>query len=103
MSLLLAVLSALCEYSSPIDRAEQLGSGTRENRARNTGIEELSRQGDGAYAGHWKGSRPVVYKINLLFRRFGCGTGQITGLIVYYIAQRPQDARRGSSVLRAPI
>jgi len=27
----------------------------------------------------------VVYKINLLFRRFGCGTGQLTGLNVYYI------------------
>ena len=40
----------------------------------------------------------MVYKINLLFRRFGCGTGQITGLIVYYIAPRPKDARRGSSV-----
>ena len=27
--------------------------------------------------------------------------GQITGLIVYYIAQRPQDVRRGSTVSRA--
>ena len=27
--------------------------------------------------------------------------GQITGLIVYYIAPRPKDARRGSSVSRA--
>ena len=27
----------------------------------------------------------MVYKINLLFRRFGCGTGQLTGLNVYYI------------------
>ena len=43
----------------------------------------------------------MVYKINLLFRRFGCGTGQITGLTAYYIAPRPQDARRGSTVLRA--
>jgi len=47
--LLLAFLSALCEYSSPIDRAEQLGSGTRENRHRNTGIEELSRHRNQAW------------------------------------------------------
>ena len=39
----------------------------------------------------------MVYKINLRFRRFGYGTGQITGLTAYYIAPRPQDARRGSS------
>ena len=56
---------------------------------------------DGTYAGHRKGPRPVVYKINLRFRRFGYGTGQITGLTAYYIAPRPQDARRGSTVLRA--
>ena len=43
----------------------------------------------------------MVYKINLRFRRFGYGTGQITGLIVYYIAPRPQDAPRGSSNSRA--
>ena len=43
----------------------------------------------------------MVYKINLRFRRFSCGTGQITGLSVYYIAPRPKDARRGSSVSRA--
>ena len=43
----------------------------------------------------------MVYKINLHFRRFSSGTGQITGLIVYYIAQRPQDARRGLSDSRA--
>ena len=43
----------------------------------------------------------MFYKVNLLFRRFGYGTGQITGLIVYYIAPRPKDARRGSSVSRA--
>ena len=43
----------------------------------------------------------MVYKINLLFRRFGCGTVQINGLIVYYIAPKPKDARRGSSVSRA--
>ena len=43
----------------------------------------------------------MVYKINLRFRRFGCGAGQITGLSVYYIAPRPKDTRRGSSVSRA--
>ena len=43
----------------------------------------------------------MSYKINLRFRRFSCGTGQITGLVVYYIAPRPKDARRGSSVSRA--
>ena len=42
----------------------------------------------------------MSYKINLRFRRFSCGTGQITGLSVYYIAPRPKDARRGSSVSR---
>ncbi len=39
-------------------------------------------------------------EINLRFRRFGCGTVRLTGLAAYYIAQRPQDARRGSSVSR---
>ena len=43
----------------------------------------------------------MSYKINLRFRRFGYGTGQITGLTAHYIAPRPQDARRGSSVSRA--
>ena len=43
----------------------------------------------------------MVYKINLLFRRFSCGTVQITGLSGYYITPRPKDARRGSSVSRA--
>ena len=43
----------------------------------------------------------MVCEINSRFRRFGCGTGQITGLIMYYIAPRPKDARRGSSVSRA--
>ena len=43
----------------------------------------------------------MVYTINLRFRRFSSGTGQLTGLIVYYIAPRPKDARRGSSVSRA--
>jgi len=56
---------------------------------------------DGTYAGRRKGPRPVSYKINLRFRRFSYGTGQISGLTVYYIAPRPQDARRGSSASRA--
>ena len=43
----------------------------------------------------------MFYKINLRLRRFGSGTGQITGLTAYYIAPRPKDARRGSSVSRA--
>ena len=43
----------------------------------------------------------MVCTINLRFRRFSCGTGHLTGLIVYYIAPRPKDARRGSSVSRA--
>ena len=43
----------------------------------------------------------MVYKINLRFRRFSSGTGKITGLSDYYIAPRPKDARRGSSVSRA--
>ena len=43
----------------------------------------------------------MSYEINLRFRRFGYGTGHLTGLIVYYIAPRPKDARRGSSVSRA--
>ena len=56
---------------------------------------------DGAEMEHQKSPRPVVYKINLRFRRFSSGTGQITGLIVYYIAPRPKDARRGSANSRA--
>ena len=32
----------------------------------------------------------MSYKINLRFRRFGCGTGQITGLNTYYIARDPK-------------
>ena len=43
----------------------------------------------------------MSYKINLRFRRFSYGTGQLTGLVVYYIAPRPKDARRGSWVSRA--
>ena len=52
-------------------------------------------------AGHWKGSRPVSYEINLRFRRLGCGMGQPTRLIVHYIAPRPRYAPRASSVPRA--
>ena len=55
---------------------------------------------DGAETEHWKGPRPVVYKINLRFRRFGYGTGQLIGLSVYYIAPRPRYAPRASLVLR---
>ena len=43
----------------------------------------------------------MSYEIKLRFRRFSCETCEITGLIVYYIAQRPQDARRGLPVSRA--
>ena len=43
----------------------------------------------------------MVYKINLRLRRFGTRAGQITGLTSHYIAPRPKDARRGSSVSRA--
>ena len=43
----------------------------------------------------------MFYKVNLRFRRFGYGTGQITGPATSYIAPIPQDARRGSSVSRA--
>ena len=40
----------------------------------------------------------MVYKINLHFRRFSCGTGQITGLSVYYIAFFVPEAPGGSSL-----
>ena len=40
---------------------------------------------DGAETEHRKGPRTVVCKINSRFRRFGCRTGQVTGLGVYYI------------------
>ena len=43
----------------------------------------------------------MSYKINLRFRRFSSRKGHLPGLIVYYIAPRPKDARRGSSVSRA--
>ena len=41
--------------------------------------------GDGAETEHRKGPRPVSCEINSRFRRFGYGTGQRTGLNVYYI------------------
>ena len=58
---------------------------------------------DGTYAGHRKGPRQVSYKIKLRFRRFGCGTGQLSGLRGYYIAQDPTMLRaarptRGSTI-----
>ena len=48
---------------------------------------------DGAMTEPRKGPIPVSYKINLRFRRFGCGTGQITGLDVYQIARDPTKLR----------
>ena len=42
----------------------------------------------------------MVYKINLRFRRFGCGTGQITGLSAYYIGLPVPFTTRASSVSR---
>ena len=52
---------------------------------------------DGAETEHRKGPRPVSYEINLRFRRFGCGTGQITGLGVNYIGRKVPFTPRGSS------
>ena len=43
----------------------------------------------------------MFYKINLSFRRFGCGTGQLTGSNGYYIGLPFRKTRRASSVLRA--
>ena len=48
---------------------------------------------DGAYAVHLIDPRPVVCTINLRFRRFGCGMGQISGLSAYYIARDPTMLR----------
>ena len=42
----------------------------------------------------------MSYKINSRFRRFGCGTGQLTGLDGYYIAQSDPIAPRGSANAR---
>ena len=53
--------------------------------ARSADIASKASADHGAYAGHWKGPRPMFYKINLRFRRFSCGTGQIIGLSKYYI------------------
>ena len=53
---------------------------------------------DCAYAGHWIGPRPVVYKINSRLRHFGYGTGQITGLNVYYIGLPSRKTPRAWSV-----
>ena len=52
---------------------------------------------DGAMTEPRKGPIPVSYKINLRFRRFGCGTGQITGLGVNYIGRKVPFTPRGSS------
>ena len=43
----------------------------------------------------------MSYEIKLRFRRFGSGTGQITGLSVNYIAFFVPEAPGGSSVSRA--
>ena len=53
---------------------------------------------DGAETEHQKGPRPMSCEINLLFKRFSSGKGQITGLTTYYIAQMPQNAPRASLV-----
>ena len=42
----------------------------------------------------------MSYKINLRFRRFGCGTGQITGLGVYYIGIIDRNLHGGSATPR---
>ena len=56
--------------------------------------------GDGALTEHQKGPSPVSCEINLRFRRFGYRTGQITGLIVYYIWFPITKCSRASLVLR---
>ena len=43
----------------------------------------------------------MVYKINLRFRRFGCGTGQIIGLSAYYIGFIDRNLHGGSATPRA--
>ena len=40
----------------------------------------------------------MSYEINLRFRRFGCGAGQITGLNTYYIGLPVPFTTRASSV-----
>ena len=39
-------------------------------------------------------------EINLRFRRFGCGTGQITGLSVYYVGFLNSNLHGGSATLQ---
>ena len=60
-----------------------------------------SRPQDLVKSGHQKGPRPVFYKINLRFRRFGCGTGQIIGLSAYYIGFIDRNLHGGSATPRA--
>ena len=43
----------------------------------------------------------MSYKINLRFRRVGCGTGQLTGLNTYYIARDPKMLGAGRRSSRA--
>ena len=43
----------------------------------------------------------MVYKINLRFRRFGCGTGQIIGLSAYYMGFIDRNLHGGSATPRA--
>ena len=42
----------------------------------------------------------MSYEIKLRFRRFSCGTGQITGLNTYYIGLLVPFTTRASSVSR---
>ena len=42
----------------------------------------------------------MSYKINLRFRRFGCGTGQIIGLSAYYIGFIDRNLHGGSATPR---
>ena len=42
----------------------------------------------------------MFYKINLRFRRFGYGTGQITGLTAHYIARDPKMLRAARQLPR---
>ena len=42
----------------------------------------------------------MSYEINLRFRRFGCGTGQLTGLSAYYIGFIEPLGPRASSDLQ---
>ena len=42
----------------------------------------------------------MSYEIKLRFRRFGYGTGHLTGLNMYYIELSPPKARGGSATAR---